>query len=416
MNKKYSDLLKAIGPGILFAGAAIGGSHLIQSTRAGADYGFSLLIVVIAANLFKYPFFEYSYRFTSAKGKSLLEGYADLGGWAIWSFLGISLVTGIINMAALALGSSGLLGYIIGQPVDPLYLSIGLVTFCILLLIIGKYPLLDKVMKLMVLILGICTTIAFIMSLSVETNVSPDFVQQNIFEKSGILFLIALMGWMPAPIESSIWTSLWTLGRIKQKNYIPTLRETLIDFHIGYITTTILAVFFLTLGAMVMYGSGVGFSPNGTEFSKQVIELYTTLFGKWSVWIIAPAAFITLLSSLLTVVDAYPRSITGALFLVSRKINKFRIYFNVVLMISMAVISIIIVSFFAKDLKSMMDLATVISFLAAPVFAFINYKVVTASDFPKDYKPKLWLKILGQLGIIFLTGFSLIYLWSLFFL
>ena len=55
---KYSNLLKAIGPGILFASTAIGVSHLVQSTRAGAEYGFALLWAVVIANLFKYPFFK----------------------------------------------------------------------------------------------------------------------------------------------------------------------------------------------------------------------------------------------------------------------------------------------------------------------------------------------------------------------
>jgi Mn2+/Fe2+ NRAMP family transporter len=150
INKDLQGLIKTIGPGILFAGAAIGGSHLIQSTRAGADYGFSLLIIVILANLFKYPFFEFSYRYTSAKGKSLLEGYDELGRWALWTFLGLSVITGVINIAALALSSSSVLGYILNQQIDPLYISIVLVLFCITLLLIGKYPLLDKAMKFMV--------------------------------------------------------------------------------------------------------------------------------------------------------------------------------------------------------------------------------------------------------------------------
>jgi len=30
-------ILKSLGPGLLFAGAAVGVSHLVQSTRAGAD-------------------------------------------------------------------------------------------------------------------------------------------------------------------------------------------------------------------------------------------------------------------------------------------------------------------------------------------------------------------------------------------
>ena len=33
------NFLKKLGPGILFAGAAIGVSHLVQSTKAGADFG-----------------------------------------------------------------------------------------------------------------------------------------------------------------------------------------------------------------------------------------------------------------------------------------------------------------------------------------------------------------------------------------
>lgn len=51
------NILKKLGPGLLFAGAAIGVSHLVQSTRAGADFGFSLLWVLILSNIIKYPFF-----------------------------------------------------------------------------------------------------------------------------------------------------------------------------------------------------------------------------------------------------------------------------------------------------------------------------------------------------------------------
>ena len=53
-----SGVAKAFGPGILFAGAAIGTSHLYWSTRAGAKYGFALVWVVVLANFFKYPFFD----------------------------------------------------------------------------------------------------------------------------------------------------------------------------------------------------------------------------------------------------------------------------------------------------------------------------------------------------------------------
>lgn len=50
---------RIFGPGILMATAAIGGSHLISSTQAGALYGWQLAIMIILANVFKYPFFRF---------------------------------------------------------------------------------------------------------------------------------------------------------------------------------------------------------------------------------------------------------------------------------------------------------------------------------------------------------------------
>ena len=70
--------LKKLGPGLLFAGAAIGVSHLVQSTRAGADFGWGLLWALFLVNLFKYPFFQFGPRYALATGESLLDGYYKL--------------------------------------------------------------------------------------------------------------------------------------------------------------------------------------------------------------------------------------------------------------------------------------------------------------------------------------------------
>ncbi len=51
------NFIKKLGPGLLFAGAAIGVSHLVQSTKAGAEFGFGLLWALLLCNFFKYPFF-----------------------------------------------------------------------------------------------------------------------------------------------------------------------------------------------------------------------------------------------------------------------------------------------------------------------------------------------------------------------
>ncbi len=54
----WRSKLQAIGPGVLMASAAVGGSHIIASTQAGAIYGWQLAMIVVLVNLFKYPFFR----------------------------------------------------------------------------------------------------------------------------------------------------------------------------------------------------------------------------------------------------------------------------------------------------------------------------------------------------------------------
>ena len=68
-------VLARLGPGLLYAGAAVGVSHLVQSTRAGANYGLLMILVVIAANIIKYPFFKAGPLFAAANKKSLLEAF-----------------------------------------------------------------------------------------------------------------------------------------------------------------------------------------------------------------------------------------------------------------------------------------------------------------------------------------------------
>ncbi len=40
---QFKNILKSLGPGIMMASAAVGGSHLVASTKAGAIYGWELL-------------------------------------------------------------------------------------------------------------------------------------------------------------------------------------------------------------------------------------------------------------------------------------------------------------------------------------------------------------------------------------
>ena len=99
----------------------------------------------------------------------------------------------------------------------------------------------DTVIKIIGFFLLLSTLIAFLLVLikgPVSDNLFPDVK----YIKSDILFIIALMGWMPTAVDLSSWNSIWTLERIKQTNFKPTLNQTIFEFNIGYLSSAFLSL------------------------------------------------------------------------------------------------------------------------------------------------------------------------------
>ena len=414
MTNKSSlkGILKTLGPGILYAGAAIGASHLVQSTRAGANYSFELIWAVILINLFKYPFFEFAYRYTAATGKSMIEGYRNLGNWALVTFFILSFITAIINFSAVVIVCSGLAAFFFNIQVNLFYVSIVLLVAVLIMLLVGHYAILDWTLKSMVLILSIATITAFIVALTRGANVQEGFIPTELWNAAGITFLIALMGWMPTPIEASVWPSLWTLERKKQTKYEPNYKEQLIDFYVGYVGSAVMALFFLSLGALVLYGSGVHFSNSSIEFSGQLVSIYSKTFGSWSTLLMAAIALLTMFSTALTVIDGYPRTLQTSIVEMIPSVKKYSTKLYWIWVLFLSVVAVLIIGVFTSSMKLLLDFATIISFLAAPFFAYINFKVVRSKFTPLEHHPPKWLTVLSILGIIFLIGFSVLYLIS----
>lgn len=411
---KWDGIKQSLGPGLLMAAAAIGVSHLVQSTRAGATYGFALVWAVVLANFFKYPFLEYGPRYAIATGESMIEGYKRLGKWAIGIFVVFTIGTMFAVQAAVTVVTASLAAELTGIALSPLFWSAIILGICILLLVSGQYSALDGAIKLIMVVLAVSTVVAVGAALiQGEQQTIPANLTPTIWNIAGISFLIALMGWMPIPIDASAWHSLWSLERIKQTKYTPKLKECLLDFNIGYIGAAVLALGFLALGALVMYGSGEDFASSGGVFSGQLISLYTTNLGQWAYPVIIICAFTTMFSTTLTVTDAYPRVSRRMLEVLlpssfSEK-DDIRLYRSMLVIISL--ISLGVLYFLGDQFTLMVDLATTLSFLTAPVLAYINYRLVTDDHVPETHQPPAWLRWLSWSGIAFLAGFALLYIY-----
>jgi len=394
-------MFKSLGPGLLFAGAAVGVSHLVQSTRAGADFGFGLLWALLIAALFKYPFFQFGPRYAAATGETLLDGYKKLGKGILVVSYSISFVTMFIIQATVTIVTAGLAVNLFGL-FDMTTWSILITILSISLLLIGKYKLLDSLMKYVILVLTICTLIAVSVAL-MKNNQAFTFTQ--VFPKGTIeiTFLIAFLGWMPAPLDVSIWQSIWSLEKDKATLKTTTTKQAIFDFNVGYAGTIFLAVCFLILGALVMYNSGESFSNKGDVFASQLIALYTQNLGKFTYIFISIAAFTTMFSTTITTLDASPRTMSKANDLLFSEKIKLGYWFWIILL---GIGTYIILRYFRDNMGLMVKIATILSFLTAPFYAILNFILISGKHTPKKHQPSLYLKILSVCGIIFLIVFS----------
>ena len=395
------NIFSTLGPGLLFAGAAIGVSHLVQSTRAGAEYGLGLIWALFLVHFFKYPFFKFGPKYAAATGETLLDGYKKLGKGYLALYFIVNLATMFTIQAAVTIVTASLATQLFGITNNLVYWSTILLFISFMILSLGKYQFLDKLMKYIILFLTISTIIAVSIAIG-KNEVTLSFVQILPKEAIGISFLIAFLGWMPAPLDISIWHSLWSIEKQKNTTEKVSVKKSIFDFNVGYFGTMFLGLCFIILGATVMFSTDEKFASSGGQFAIQLINLYTENLGDFAKPVIAIAAFTTMFSTTITTLDASPRAMEKAseLLFETKKLNYW--FWSLILIAGTLIILFLLLS----SMLMLVKVATIFSFLTAPIYAIL----ITSKFTPEEHHPKPIMKYLSLAGILFLIGFNIWYL------
>lgn len=432
-----SPIWAALGPGLLFAAAAVGVSHLVQSTRAGAVYGLAMVGLVLLANFLKYPAFRFGTHYAAATGTSLLEGYRRRGRWALHLYAVVTVGTMFAVQAAVTVVTAGILktlctgAHLPGVvqklgAASPVVLSALLLGASAVLLGWGRYRWLDRVTRVLVAVLTVGTLAATALVLGrVPWSTLGVWPESSAWTLQTVAFVVALVGWMPSAIDVAVWQSLWTLERARDANRAVQMRASTLDFHIGYIGTTLLAVCFVLLGAGVLYASGEVLQPQPGAFAAQIIGLYRSTLGDWSGPLIGMAALAVMFSTTLTVLDGFPRALavlvaryqtaelpwTGQQLAGGERSDVARApwYWGAIAVQTAGALALL--HWWLSSLSSFVDVATTLSFLTAPVLATLNHRAVTGAEVPTEHRPPTWLLVLNGVGIAVMLGLALVYLW-----
>lgn len=418
------SLIQVLGPGLIWAGTAIGVSHLVQSTRAGAGFGLALLWLVVAANLFKYPGFEAGPRYAAATGRSLLEGYRRLGGWALWLFLALTLSTMVTVIATVTVVTAGMASSLITDAIPVWGWSALLLTLVTVLLAVGRFKLLDGAMKVMVIALTVSTLAALVLLVpgaeSSRLTVWPPLPD---WEPTTLIFLCGLAGWMPSALDTAVWQSLWGLEKARTEGRKWPVPEALLDFNVGYVGTAILAVVFVFVGALVLHGVPTETpieEASAAGFAGILVDMYAAALGDWARPIILVAAFATMLSTTLSCTDGFPRAVEGGI----RRLRgpeaegeaRTGLYWGALLFCVLAaevVIVVVTTGGFGAQFLLLVQVATVLTGLTGTVFGVLNLLVLRGAEVPEQHRPSAAFTAFHLAGIAFMGALALVLVYAL---
>ncbi|WP_444945157.1 NRAMP family divalent metal transporter [Microbulbifer sp. VTAC004] len=401
-----------LGPGIIWAASSIGVSHIVQSTRAGADYAFALIGFIFLAHLIKYPFFKIGPEYAAVTGESLLEGYKKHSRLGFYSYLALTFLTMFFVQAAVTIVTAALALNLFGDVLNVSEWSAVILIITCGILIAGQFKWLNESLKWMVLILAIASLITLIAAISQYGLLPPKtYLLTDLGPAMSIAFVVALVGWMPTSIEVSVWHSIWSERKIKELPEREYAKKSLVfDFKVGYFTSLLLAIVFVWLGALIMFGKGIEVSQSAGIFAGQLINIYTESLGDWSHLIISIICFFALFSTTFAVSDGFPQVWRSALKgSGGNQISENRVY--IISLVTLSLISWFIISLFANQLKSLIDFVTTLSFVCAPIFALLNILVMNGKWVPREYHLKGWYLVYTFACLGLLICFSLYFVY-----
>jgi Mn2+/Fe2+ NRAMP family transporter len=396
---------------MMMAATAVGVSHLVYSTQAGADYGFSLAWLIILIVVLKYPAFRFAVDYASATEQSLVTAYSKISKIALtWLAVGF-FVDMFIATGALALVTAGLIISVFDIPWRGPQVAVALMVITAVVLLNGQYARAEKLVKVLVLTFSVLAVVATVFALPMLGSDSREVFAALTPDRSLAIFVIAMAGWMPMPTNGAILYSKWICERRKIDHDRFDYARALGDFRIGYGLTLVLALCFVAMGTAVLFDTGRDVPATAAGFATELFGIFTTVIGNWSYPIIASAGIAVIWSSQVALMDALPRVTDRLVGVITGRPADAPNRFKQFLAVQVVGVTFMLL-FLMSNFRTFIYFATSMGFVAGPAIAYYNYRAVTSKDVAAKYRPSSVLLVWNWISIIVLTTFAIAFLWT----
>ncbi|MCC1483666.1 Nramp family divalent metal transporter [Winogradskyella immobilis] len=385
----FKNIFKNIGPGPLVAAAFIGPGTVTVCTLAGVGFGYSLLWAMTLAIIFTVVLQEMSARLGLISQKGLSETIRSEIKHPVAKVFAVVLILSaiVVGNAAYEAGniSGGVLGLetIIGNPsfdigsvsVNGLSILIGIIAF--VLLYLGNYKVLERVLITLVILMSLAFIITAIMT---KPNLVAVFKGAFIpkFPEESLLTIIALVGTTVPPYNLFLHASL-VKEKWHDKKDLKHVRK-----------DTFIAVIFGGIVSMCIMMAGVSIQATEVSNASDLAKGLEPLFGSYAKYFLSIGLFAAGITSAITAPLAAAFVANGCLGWKSNlKSKKFRAVWMVIL-----ILGILFSSLGIKSIE-IIKFAQVANGILLPVIAGFLIWIMNKSSLLGDNKNTTTQNVFG---------------------
>jgi Mn2+/Fe2+ NRAMP family transporter len=308
------DVARQLGPGLIITAVIVGSGELIVTPTLGASAGFQLLWFIVLGCLLKVFVQIELGRHAVAHGQTTLAALDGLPGprlrvsWVLWLWL---LMYGslVFQVAGMVGGIASVLS-IAGLPLPVPATAVLVGSSCALLLVVGRYRLVEAVSTLLVAAFTIATLSAVVALQATPYAVTPAQLVDGFRFRLPPSFNVAFAAFGIIGVGASelIYYPYWCLEKGYARRVGPNdgsaawgerargwLRILKIDAALSFVLYTTATLAFYVLGAAILHGKGL--AVEDANMIETLSHMYRETFGEWSLWVFLGGAFAVLYST-----------------------------------------------------------------------------------------------------------------------
>lgn len=328
----WLGIARQLGPGLIISAVIVGSGELIVTPKLGASVGFSLLwFIIIGCFLKVFVQIELG-RFAIARGMTTLEAMNSVPGprwivsWLIWIWL-LMYIALVFQVAGMVGGLASVVS-LAGLPLNPTVLTVLVGGGCAVVLVLGRYRLVEVVSTALVATFTICTLVAVGLLQATPFAITPAQVLGGLkFQlPESFTTAFAAFGIIGVGASELIYYPYWCLEKGYARNVGPEensdswrhrargwIRVMRIDAWISFVIYTVATVAFYLLGAAVLHAKGL--AVENQDMVATLSHMYRESLGNWSFWLFLIGAFAVLFSTVFGATASNARLFADALSL-----------------------------------------------------------------------------------------------------